>query len=338
MPFDSTPRTVACLISMPGRRVPTSATGAFIPVTTLGAPQTIESGAAPPTLTLHRVSRSASGCFATSSTCPTTTLPKAGATGSTDSTSSPPMVSTFASSWVGNFGSTNDRSQCSENFIGRGGLGSTRIEADLTPQKTDPIPSSSAQIRGSNKLTQKSQVAVVEQAQIVDAVAKHGQPVGPHAEGEAHVFFAVQAAGLQHVGMHLAASGYLEPPAVAADAAAGSATEHATHVHFRRGFGKREERRAKARAQPFVLEELSQEIGQHTLQIGEAHVLVDPESLDLVKHRRVRGIRIDTVHPARCDDLDWRAVALHVTHLDWRSMCPQQQVLPGTLHVERIVH
>ena len=56
MPCDSTPRTLATLISLPGSCAPGSAVGTLMPGLTLGAPQTIVSGAAP-TLTWHTVRR-----------------------------------------------------------------------------------------------------------------------------------------------------------------------------------------------------------------------------------------------------------------------------------------
>ena len=47
MPDDSTPRTLACLMVIPGNCAPTNATGTRIPARTLGAPHTIVSGATP---------------------------------------------------------------------------------------------------------------------------------------------------------------------------------------------------------------------------------------------------------------------------------------------------
>ena len=41
MPKDSTPRTLACLIEMPGNSAPTKAQGAIKPARALAAPQTI---------------------------------------------------------------------------------------------------------------------------------------------------------------------------------------------------------------------------------------------------------------------------------------------------------
>src|SRR5258705_9864464 len=116
----------------------------------------------------------------------------------------------------------------------------------------------------------------------------HRQPIRAHPESEAHVLLVVHAAGLEHVGMHLAAAGYLEPTGLPADPATRSAAKYAAHVDFGRRFGEREKRRPKACSQLLVFEELAQEIGENAFEIGEAHRLVDPKALHLVEHRRVR--------------------------------------------------
>src|SRR5581483_6410045 len=114
----------------------------------------------------------------------------------------------------------------------------------------------------SDELRQEAQIALVEQAQVVDAVAEHRQPVGSEAEGEADVAFGIDAAVREHVGMRLARAGDLEPARLSAHAAARAAAEHAAHVDLGRGLGEREERGAEARADLLVLEELAQEIGE----------------------------------------------------------------------------
>jgi len=117
MPDDSTPRTLACLISICGSFAPTRAQGTFWPTATLGAPHTICSGSASPTFTLHTRRRSASGCGSTASTSATTTPAKGGAAGSTASTSRPAMVRRWASSSVDSCGLTSVRSQDSGNCM-----------------------------------------------------------------------------------------------------------------------------------------------------------------------------------------------------------------------------
>jgi len=91
-----------------------------IPARTLGAPHTMVSGASPAsadTLTWHTLRRSASGCFSTDITSPTTTRSNAGAAASTPSISMPPKVRRSASCRVASGVSTKVRNQFSENFI-----------------------------------------------------------------------------------------------------------------------------------------------------------------------------------------------------------------------------
>ena len=120
IPEDSTPRTLACLIEMPGSCAPTRAQGTFTPTRTLAAPQTIcsNSPSPEPAFTTHTFRRSASGCFCIDNTSATTTLSKAGAAVSIASTSSPAIVRACASSPLVSGGSTRVRSQFSENFMG----------------------------------------------------------------------------------------------------------------------------------------------------------------------------------------------------------------------------
>ncbi len=94
MPKLSMPRTLACLMSMPGKRAPTTAQGTFNPAATFGAPQTICKTSPCPASTEQRLSLSASGCFSTVNTCATYTPENSGATVLTSSTSNPAMVST----------------------------------------------------------------------------------------------------------------------------------------------------------------------------------------------------------------------------------------------------
>ena len=41
------------------------------------------------------------------------------------------------------------------------------------------------------ELLEKAQVIIKKQAQVVDPIAQHGQPLHPHAEGEARIYFRV---------------------------------------------------------------------------------------------------------------------------------------------------
>ena len=51
-------------------------------------------------------------------------------------------------------------------------------------------------------MTQPTQVAVKECAQIRDAVFQHRDPVDPHAKGKALPFIRINAASLQHLRVH----------------------------------------------------------------------------------------------------------------------------------------
>src|SRR6188768_2260642 len=168
MPRLSTPRIVPISMrngSSPspagGSSAPTLASGTLMPARTFGAPQTTSSVSPPPAFTWHTRSLSALGCLATWSTSATTTPWNGGAAGRRFSTSRPPIVSRSASSAVEIGGSQNSRSQDSGNCM------------------------SACVAGGSGELAEKPQVAVEEEAQVVDAVAQHREAVDPRAEGEA---------------------------------------------------------------------------------------------------------------------------------------------------------
>ena len=98
IPCDSTPRILVLRSFVPsGRRLPTCATATRCPAATFGAPQTIERRAVPMS-TVQRLSRSASGCRATSSTLPTTIPGSKDAPRSSDWTGSPRIASRLARS------------------------------------------------------------------------------------------------------------------------------------------------------------------------------------------------------------------------------------------------
>src|SRR5574340_767862 len=296
MPNDSTLRTLACLIlKSPGSTAPMRAHGTLTPAATFAAPHTIVSGCASPTFTWHTFSRSALGCLTTSSTSATTTLLNAGATPSSASTSSPAMVSACASSSLESAGLTQLLNQFSENFIAI-----SLVE-----------------------LLEEAQIALVEQAQIVHAVAQHRQAFHAQAESETEIFFAVDVDVLQHVGMHHAAAADLQPAAVPA------------HVHLRRRLGEREERGPETHPQIVAFEEALQEVLHHALEIGETDLLVDPQALDLMEHRRMGGVGVDTVDAPGRDDLQRRLVRLHVAHLHRRGVGAQHML---RVDVEGVVH
>src|SRR5690349_2387874 len=88
--------------------------------------------------------------------------------------------------------------------------------------------SCAASSRGlSRELREEAQIAVEEQTQVFDAVAKHGQPLEARAEGKADVALRVEAEVVHHRRMHLPGAGDLEPAALQ------------LHVDLGRRLGKR---------------------------------------------------------------------------------------------------
>ena len=117
IPNDSTPRTLACLISKPGNTAPTKAHGALIPTRAFLAPQTICSGSAAPIFTLSSCNRSASGCFSALIISAITTLVNSAPTPSRPSTSKPAIVNKWLNASVSIAGLVYSRNHCSENCI-----------------------------------------------------------------------------------------------------------------------------------------------------------------------------------------------------------------------------
>ena len=99
MPKLSTPRSAACLISMPlGSFAPTVASGTLSPTLKFFAPHTTWNSAEPPMSTCVTDSLSALGCCTDSRICATTTPRRPSPGRSTPSISSPAAVSLRASS------------------------------------------------------------------------------------------------------------------------------------------------------------------------------------------------------------------------------------------------
>src|ERR1700687_4395127 len=259
IPCDSTPRISVLRIPSPaGSWAPTRAHGTTIPVATFGAPQTIDKESPEPVSTRHTVSRSAFGWRSTESTRAATTPLNAGAALTRSSTSRPAMVSAWARESLSIGGSTKVRSQCSENFIA------------ISSQSSVNRRPNTSRLR---ELPKESQVVFEEQAQIVDAIAQHRESVRPHAEGEALIELGIDSNRAQHIGMNLSRAGDLKPAFTEGD------------IDFRRPAREGKERRPEANFEIVTLEESSKKLGKHAFEIGEGDVLVDPESLDLMKHR-----------------------------------------------------
>src|SRR5579884_1201258 len=65
-----------------------------------------------------------------------------------------------------------------------------------------------------SELVQKPEIAALKQSYVVDAVAHHGEPRQPQAEGKSVPLLRIDAAHAQHVWMHQAAGQQLHPSAL----------------------------------------------------------------------------------------------------------------------------
>ena len=128
------------------------------------------------------------------------------------------------------------------------------------------------------ELFQEAQIAFVEQAEIVDPIAQHGQTFKAGAESKTNECFWVETHVLQHRRMDLSGAGDFQPAAFQRTAAK-------RNIDLGLGLGERKIRRAKPHLQIIGLEKRLHEIQIHALQISEADVGVDPQAFNLMEHR-----------------------------------------------------
>ena len=81
------------------------------------------------------------------------------------------------------------------------------------------------------KLRQEADVVLVEMTDVVDVVLQHGDTLHAHTEGKAAVHGGVDAAHLQHVGMHHARAQDLDPALVLAQTAALATADEAGDIY-----------------------------------------------------------------------------------------------------------
>ena len=139
-----------------------------------------------------------------------------------------------------------------------------------------------------------------------------------------------------------------EPETSSQRPASGPRLEHQVDLGAR--LGEREVARPKAQLELAGLEERLHEVEVDRLQVAKAHVLAEPEALDLVEHRRVRRVVVDAVRAAGRDHADVghrrRAgvplrVRLRVADLHRRGVRAQVEPAPFVVldvDVERVLH
>ncbi|EGE58936.1 hypothetical protein RHECNPAF_253009 [Rhizobium etli CNPAF512] len=182
-------------------------------------------------------------------------------------------------------------------------------------------------------------VGVEEVAQVGHAVFQHGDAVEAHAPGKALIFIRIEPAITQHVRMDHAAAEDLHPVGAFAelDDRTGAV---ALDVDLEGGLGEREEGRAKAHRHAVDLEEGLAELLEHPADIGDIGLLVDDQALDLMEHRRMRGIAVLAIGLAGNDDADRRLLRFHGAHLHRRGVGAQHLALTVLVGIEEegVVH
>src|SRR5215472_3149967 len=98
----------------------------------------------------------------------------------------------------------------------------------------------------------------------------------------------------------------------------------ALDVYLERRFGKGEERRPEPHFHVVDLKKRLAELRKNPLQMTEMGALVDDETLDLMKHRRMRLVAVATVGAPRADHPNRRPLRQHGAHLHGRGMGAQE--------------
>ena len=185
------------------------------------------------------------------------------------------------------------------------------------------------------ELPKEPQVVLKHQADVVDAVLEHGDPLDADAEGDARVDLGVDVAVAQHLLVDDAAAQNFDPAGVLAEAAALAVAFKAADVHLDAGLGEGEVGRAQAGAHLAAEQPLDEHV-QHALQVAQGDALVHHKALHLVEHGAVGGVRVGAEHPAGHQHLDGGLFGVHGADLAGGGLGAQQQLVgqvEGVLHI-----
>src|SRR5208282_2519745 len=148
------------------------------------------------------------------------------------------------------------------------------------------------------ELAQETHVVLKKHLNVVDSVFQHGEAVDADAEGKTADFFRIVIYETVDRGIDHARPKEFDPAgsfALAAGAArfcgAAAAAENAGGVELDGWFGERKIAGAEASFYAFA-EELLHKIVDGAGEVAESNVCIDGQTFNLVKHERVRGIRI----------------------------------------------
>ena len=175
-----------------------------------------------------------------------------------------------------------------------------------------------------SELLEEADIVVVEETEVVDAVADHRKTFDTKAEGEAGDGFGIVADVLEDGGIHNARAADFNPAGAFADAAARAAADHATGVGFDGRFGEGEVMRAETDFR-LVTEHVASEGGENAFQIGQRDVFIDIQAFDLVEgHAMCRVRRVAAIAATGADDADRRLLRHHRTNLHVRRLRTQE--------------
>ena len=179
-----------------------------------------------------------------------------------------------------------------------------------------------------------AQVAVIESAQVRNAVFQHRDPLDPHAEGKALIFLRIVSAIRQNARIDHARAENLQPVVAGPDLQPAAVTG-AADIDLGRRLGEREIAGAEAHRQVVHAEEGAAEIDQAALQVAHMDAVADDQPLALMEHWRMGGVMVGPVGAAGNEDPHRRLGRLHGPDLHRRGV--RAQHLAPSLFIGRQV-
>ncbi len=164
---------------------------------------------------------------------------------------------------------------------------------------------------GRFELFEEPHVVLREHSQVFYLVFEVGNALDTHTEGITAVHLAVDAAGVEYIGIDHAAAQNLYPTGVFAEGAPFTAADVARDVHFGRRFGEGEVGGAEPYLS-FAAEHLFGKVEQSLFQVGKGDVFIYVKCLYLVEEAvSPIGDGFVAVDTARADDADRGLCMLH---------------------------
>ena len=208
----------------------------------------------------------------------------------------------------------------------------------MTRCVTGVEPAGRASCQG--ELFEEAGIAVVEEADVGDAVFHHGDAVDAHAEGEAADAAgvvdgvaaegeAVLVDGVEDVGIDHAAAQEFDPAGVFALAAALATAEGAADLDVGGGLGEGEEAGKEAGFDGRAEEGLHGVV-KGAFKVGEGDAGADAEAFDLVEDGGVSGVGgVVAVDFAGDDDAEGWVVGEHGADLDGGGVGAHEEAVAG---------